>query len=568
MQLIGRYKVSDRIGEGAMADVYRAHDPSIGRDIAIKVLKAELRQNEEIKGRFLREARAAGALSHPGIVTIYDVGEADGFPYIAMELLDGEPLDELIRRDGKLALKRVLRVGTHLAIALNYAHGLGVVHRDIKPGNIMLCDDGKVVKILDFGIARVGEADRVRAELNMLRTQVGQVLGTPRYMSPEQALGLDIDHRSDLFSLGAVLYEMTTGRPAFNGGSLATIAIQITREKPETVKAHAADCPSGLQFIIEKLLAKQPERRFASGAELAEALKREHHALAHSKTVRKRSLSLQLRLSLMMGAVTAAALGLSIGSVLNRQYSTMERMAVTSGRSIASFVADNVALRAVDNASLPEAQQDWLPVQAFVASAAKDPNLSAIVVSDARGVVRGSNRPGLVGRRYRSAVGGEVVDDEGKAGTSTIEGDALHVRRNILYAGRKFGQIDLTVSKKDLDGAATVARNMLLALAAAILIVVMIVSYGIARLLARPIERLRAALADAAAGRGDFRISHNRSDEFGALFDRFNDLMAAVEARNAGSPAVAASDAGLDATRIDMRVAVPVPVPAPRRLRA
>ena len=167
--------------------------------------------------RFLQEARAAGSLSHPNIVTIYDVGEAQGFPYIAMELLSGQPLDVVMRERGVFDIADVLNIGVQLSDALSYAHRLGIVHRDIKPSNVMLSQDGKTPKILDFGIARVSEASGDANATRLMHTQVGQVLGTPRYMSPEQALGRELDGRSDLFSLGVVLYEMITGKPAFNG---------------------------------------------------------------------------------------------------------------------------------------------------------------------------------------------------------------------------------------------------------------------------------------------------------------------------------------------------------------
>jgi serine/threonine-protein kinase len=561
VELVGRFRIERRIGEGAMADVYRAQDPSIGRDLAIKLLKPEYRQNPEVVGRFLREAKAAGALSHPNIVTIYDVGEVDGYPYIAMELLDGEPLDEVIRRTGGLPLKAVTRIGEQLALALDYAHGLGVIHRDIKPSNIMICDGGRTAKVLDFGIARIGESDRVRAEVNALRTQAGQVLGTPRYMSPEQALGLDIDHRSDLFSLGVVLYEMITGKAAFGGASLATIAIQITQQKPDPVTVALPSCPRGLQFIVEKLLAKHPDRRFASGADLAAALRREQDALTSDSGIRKRRLPLPVKLTMLMAAVTASALILSIGAVLNRQYLAMERMAITSGTSIASFVSKNVSLRAVDNASLPAAEQDWLPVQAFVTTASADANVQQIIMVDAFGIIRGSSNPALVGTRYRPPASEKRVQSDRTQLVTETPGEKGGFRfvRTIRYAGKPFGKIDLVMSKAELVAAAHSARNLLLALGFVVFLVVIGVSFAIARLLARPIRRLRAALDEAASGRLNFRISHSRRDEFGELFDAFNDLAGSLEERSfqAGPDADATS---LDATRIEPRTAAPAAV--------
>ncbi|MDT9598860.1 protein kinase domain-containing protein [Sphingosinicella rhizophila] len=555
VQLIGRYKIEKLIGEGAMANVYRAHDPSIDRVLAIKVLKNEFRQNPEIVTRFLREAKAAGALSHPNIVTIYDVGEADDYPYIAMELLNGEPLDEHIAKHGRLTLKRSIRIAGQIARALHYAHGLGIVHRDIKPSNIVLCEDGASAKILDFGIARIGEADRVRAELNALRTQVGQVLGTPRYMSPEQALGLEIDHRSDLFSLGAVLHEMITGQPAFGGSSLATIALQITQQNPDPIAASIPDCPRGLQFVVDKLLAKQPEKRFASGADVANTLRREYEALFAERRQHRRGLSLEWRLTLVMGVATAVALLVSITAVLDRQYKMMERMALTSGTSIASFVATNVALRAVENAGLPAAQQDWLPVQAFVAAASKDPNVQRIVMADAHRRIRGSSDPARLGTLLKPVEGETVLASSSDQIVTSTPKKGFRFRRAVRYAGQPFGTIELVVGGGELKAAAASARSLLLGLGAALLLIVLALSYTIASQLARPIRQLKSALADAANGRLDYRISHGRRDEFGDLFDGFNALASTLEERAAGNPESVSADPSLNATRVDLPAA-------------
>lgn len=550
MELVGRYRIEARIGEGAMADVYRAHDPSIGRTLAIKILKTEFRQSEEIVGRFLREARAAGALSHPHIVTIYDVGEADGYPYIAMELLGGAPLDEHIQAHGAMAPADAARIGSQIAEALGYAHGLGVVHRDIKPSNIMLSEDGRTAKILDFGIARVGEADRVRAELAVLRTQVGQVLGTPRYMSPEQALGLPVDHRSDLFSLGVVLYELLSGRPAFDGAGIATIAIQITQERPKPLERVLDGCPAGLSRIVDRLLAKQPERRFQSGADLAAALAREGETLAAGPEAGRRRLSMPARLTLVMTSVTAIALLLSVFAVLDRQYRAMEQMALTSGTAISRFLANNVALRAVDNAGLPPHEQDWLPVQAFIAAASGDAGVRRILMVDADGIVRGADDPALVGTRYAPPAGERALRAEAEESVTLTPAGDFRFRRPILYAGQPFGAVELVTARDALAAASAGARRLLLALGVVLVLVVAGLSYAIARGLARPIRQLRSALDDAANGRRDVRIAHRRRDEFGILFDRFNALADRLEEERAAPARPGAGAPAPDATMI------------------
>lgn len=539
MRLIGRYQVHARIGQGAMANVYRAHDPEIQRDLAIKILNPQFRRDPECVARFLREARAAGSLSHANIVTIYDVGEANGFPYLAMELLEGKPLDRALAERGAFEIADVLDIGIQLADALRYAHELGIIHRDIKPANIVMSEDGRTIKLLDFGIARVAE-DRSSPELaETLQTQIGQVLGTPRYMSPEQALGRPLDGRSDLFSLGAILYELVTGKPAFNGASVATLALQITSQEPPPI-AVTPECPRGLRFIIDKLLSKQPEKRFENGAQLAQALKREAASFkAAANEDRTRRLPLHIRFTLLAGAVLATILTCSISWVLDEQYRAMERVAITSGSSIASFVATNTALPMMENAALPSEEADWLPVQAFVKTATADRNIGELMVIDRGGVVRAAANPAFVGSRYYAPAGQKEIDPDLDVAVSTeaVDGrDFFRFTRPIIYAGRAVGQVDVRTGKEALEAAAMISRVLLIGLGALMFAVALGLSFLVGRAMVGPVRRLNAALRDATNGRLDFRISHSRHDEFGELFDGFNTLVTQIQDRTDRHP--------------------------------
>lgn len=566
LDLVGRYQVQEKIGEGAMADVYRAYDPSIRRPLAIKVLKAEYCQDQEYASRFLREAKAAGALSHPNIVTIYDVGEIDGYPYIAMELLEGEPLNEAMSRQGKLPLQQILAIAAQLADALRYAHALGVVHRDIKPSNIMVGSDGTSIKILDFGIARVNEADGL-LDADHLKTQIGQVLGTPRYMSPEQALGREIDGRSDLFSVGVVMYEMITGTKAFAGGSAATLALQITQQDPAPISQVAPECSRGLQFIVNKLLAKRPDRRFVDGAQLADALRREQRVLDTSAAEggARRYLSLQLRVTLVMAVITAAVLAVAVGVVLVRQDQTMRRMVITSGAAMTSFVATNAALKAVDNATLPPDQRDWLPVQAFVNAASADKNVLGVQVVDSDGVVRGASDPSLVGAPYRAPAGEKTESGAGALQVSSFKSakgqSGFRFIEPITYAGRSFGKVDVAISKSELESASALTRTLMTMLGVVVLGVVAAATYAVSRLLVQPLGRLKEALNDGAGGDLNFRISHDRTDEFGELFDAFNRFSTSVGERLENVEAIALDQAAAS----DEPVKSPEPRPRPRK---
>jgi eukaryotic-like serine/threonine-protein kinase len=545
--MLGRYRIDGRLGEGAMADVFRAHDPDIGRTVAIKLLKPQYARDPEIGARFLREARAAGALSHANIATIFDVGEVDGVAYIAMELVDGKPLDEVLHAAGRMPYERVLRIGRQLADALAYAHRSGVVHRDVKPSNILISPDGATAKLLDFGVARVGDTEGAA----LARTQVGQLVGTPRYMSPEQALGLPVDARSDLFSLGVVLYEMVTGKVAFPGTGLAALAIQIAQDKVAPIGASAADCPPGLRFIIDKLLAKKPEQRFADGAALVAALDRELSAEREASPTR-RGLPLRIKLPLTLFVVTALALAASVYSILGREQRALEQMAAISGNSIAAFVTGNAAVVAADNAGLAATDQDWASLQAFVATAAQDEGVRDIVVADADGVIRASSRPDQIGRRYRASSGEPTIDGAGdRAVTSAPDqgaGTGLRFVRPILYAGARFGTVDLVLKRTALDQAIARSKALLAALSAIVMFAVLLVGYLSGAMVARPLRRLRVALDDAAKNDFAMRLSHRRRDEFGEVFDAFN--RAAAEAESRVQTRAADADAAVLATRI------------------
>lgn len=250
---IGRYEVLDEIGQGAMGTVHRARDPLIERTVAIKVVPiGELQQEgADAESRFLREAQSAGRLSHPNIVTIYDVGEADGLAYIAMEYLPGVTLRDIMNR-GPLPLDLALDTAAQMASALAFAHEHGVIHRDIKPANVVVTGRHGRVKLTDFGIAHLANSDR---------TQTGQMLGSPRYMSPEQAMGREIDGRADIFSLGAVLYEMITGQYAFDGESLAGIVYRVINDTPLPAEQLRPGLPAWLNELLASMLDKQPENR-------------------------------------------------------------------------------------------------------------------------------------------------------------------------------------------------------------------------------------------------------------------------------------------------------------------
>ena len=281
----GRFEVLERLGAGGMGEVFRARDHDLQRDVAIKFLPEEYASDPGRMARFAQEARAASSLNHPNIVTIHEIGQTSGLPYIVMELVDGRTLRRVIR-DGSLPASRVLEIGAQLADGLAKAHGAGIVHRDLKPENVMITNDG-FVKILDFGLAklRAGEPpgegaprpDEAETQVSP-HTVAGVVLGTAGYMSPEQARGDAVDYRSDQFSLGVVLYEMATGRKAFRGDSIVQTMAAVIEQTPEPIANLRPDFPAPARWAIERCLAKEPRARYASTLDLAQELRsvREH----------------------------------------------------------------------------------------------------------------------------------------------------------------------------------------------------------------------------------------------------------------------------------------------------
>lgn len=268
---IGRYEVIAEIGQGAMGVVYRAIDPLIEREVAIKTVNLEAagEGRAEYEQRFYREAKSAGRLSHPNIVTIYDVGNTDDLAYIAMELLDGLELRKLMDSDRIQTVERIVKIAARAADGLAYAHKNNVVHRDIKPSNIMIMRNG-AVKIMDFGIASIPASSS--------RTVIGTLMGSPQYMSPEQAQSHEVDGRSDIFSLGVVLYEMLTGKPPFQGGSMDELLYNIVHLPAMAPSKRKPDVPRAFDVIISRALAKDPNDRYQSAADFAQDL-RSHESL-------------------------------------------------------------------------------------------------------------------------------------------------------------------------------------------------------------------------------------------------------------------------------------------------
>ena len=311
-QRIGVFEVRSLLGAGGMGEVYRAWDPRLAREVALKVLPSDVAENPTRRRRFLEEARAVGSLNHPNIVAVFDVGVGEGTPFIATELLDGIQLQDEMDV-GVLSIRRLLDLAVQIAAGLRAAHDAGIAHRDLKPQNVMVTRDGRV-KILDFGLAKTFGADRdVTGAQPGTITAPGIVQGTPNYMSPEQASGIAVDFRSDQFSFGLMLYEMATGVHPFRRGTTLQTMSAIVDDEARPIGQLNAAVPTMLRWVIERCLAKNPADRYASTADLSKDLLNLHGRLAELTGQETRPIPLPAK-SRRRTALIAAGVALLAGS--------------------------------------------------------------------------------------------------------------------------------------------------------------------------------------------------------------------------------------------------------------
>ncbi len=373
MEKIGRYTIKGILGQGAMATVYKAHDPEIDRTIAIKVLKPELARNEDYRVRFIREAKGAGTLSHPNIVTVYDVGEHEGLPYITMEFVDGLTLSQWLERNGRLPANEAVAIGRQLAAALGFAHKKGIVHRDVKPGNVMMLRDSPTVKVTDFGICRIQGGDATQA------TRIGDVLGTPHYMAPEQVLGQPVDGRTDVFATGVVLYQMLTGELPFAGDTMISVGMKIAKTEPRPTQELVPDLPASVRRIVDRALKKAPEKRFQSGEEFARALAAAEKELEETATERgtKRRIPLGIKWAVSMGLLIAVTMALTTIYIESRQRAALMAQVMGYGGSLAKFMASESAV--------PVLSEEWATLGEFVNTSVSGQDFSYMVVAGSPG---------------------------------------------------------------------------------------------------------------------------------------------------------------------------------------
>jgi len=519
---VGRYRIDGVLGQGAMAVVYAGFDPGIERQVAIKCLHREIAADPAYRQRFLIEMRAAGHLTHPHIVTIFDVGETDdGRSYIAMERLPGETLASRVSREGFPPLPAIIQLIGQLAAALDYAHANGVIHHDIKPENIMLADGWDYAKISDFGIAERRASLR---DANGLPAETG---GTPAYMAIERLRGEPSDARSDLFSLGVVLYWLLTGKlpwPEF--GNIAQLIRKRQRSPRPSMPLRDPATPSILISIARTLMAPRAESRYQRGAEVIDDLRlaaREYER-ERDAPLAGRIVSLRLRWAGGLGAILSLVLALGLAMIYAKQQVAVTGLAQDFGGSMGRMVADESA----ENLLLG----DDAATRALVKDISRNQQIHYLAIADRQGSVIASTLTDEIGKPLAPA----GPPDRAQPGQiqsyrDTHDGGMLLFDVPVRYQDKSVGELRLGVSNTPL----LVAQRTTLWVILAVLLLTLAVVVGAAYwLFRRPLSMLDL-LGDAMlrVARGDFRhrIRLARRDEFGRLFASFNLMNGALQSR-------------------------------------
>src|SRR5687768_14846584 len=406
---LGPYEIVAPIGAGGMGEVYRARDPRLGREVALKVLPEAFAGDAHSRARFEREARAASALNHPNIVTVHDIGTHDSILYVAMELVEGQTLRDRLA-GGPLPSSTVLDLAVQMAGGLAKAHAAGIVHRDMKPENVIVSDDGHV-KILDFGLAKLQAVPSALTELSAVETvaptltEVGMMLGTFAYMSPEQAQGKPVDARSDVFSLGIMLYEMSTGRRPFSGDNGVSLLSSILRDTPAPITETRPSAPAHLDRIVRRCLEKSPDQRYADARALRDELLTLRADLA-SESGRRTAPRSRQRWAPRIAAATVAAILLAGLAAWWLQRSARQRWVRSEALPQLAAIVDRIQ-------ALEEGRESWdayVLARRIEAAAPGDPLLERLRPRFTREITIESDPPGAaVHARYYDEPDAEPV---------------------------------------------------------------------------------------------------------------------------------------------------------------
>ncbi|MCW8856497.1 MAG: protein kinase [Kangiella sp.] len=514
---IGRYKLVKEIGRGAMSVVYQAEDPEIGRMLAIKLLKHELVEKEEYRELFLREAKAAGRLGHPGIVTIYDVGIWQERPFIAMELLEGENLDDYLQKHGTFTLEQASDLAKQLTLALDYAHQNGVIHRDLKPDNILVVDGGRRFKITDFGIAHV--------EHLFLEDEGGKskdkIMGTPAYMSPEQITGHSVDFKTDLYSLGVILYQVTKGELPFQAPNYAAMMQAVLHLNPQPINI-VSEQGFMWQSIIFRLLQKNPDHRYATSDELLEEIETLSKELTQNKEglAGIRFVSMRARWAISLSAVVLLVMILGMAWVYNKQNQLMNQLVFDYGNSMVQIISQETRE--------PLLLEERITLQELTRDIADNSQIQHLSIRDKDGIVQSSSQPEQISKPFllppASQIQQKTSDAQIYSNLTDYDQEVVLFDSQIKYQDKVIGNAFIAISRSNLKSA---TQSSLLAMIIWMFLIMLAVFSGVYWLANRFIQRVnetRHVIRELRNhGQADI-LKVNTHDEVGRLQQEVNDL--------------------------------------------
>jgi serine/threonine-protein kinase len=519
-KMLGRYKILDEVGRGATAIVYRAYDPQLDRFIAVKVLKEQLSRNKRYRESFIREARLAAQLTHPNIVTVFDVESSDSKTYIAMELLEGTTLEAVLKKKAVLSVKSTLQIASQLAAALAYSHQNGVIHRDIKPGNILVLKDRKSIKLMDYGIALLD------SQFSEQKDVENKVLGTPEYMSPEQLLGKKVDSRSDLYSMGVLIYRMLAGLPPFVSDDLGNLFRQIIKSRQPELNIDDELVADELKDLVRRLLQKRKSKRFQTAFQLQSELRSISNKLLKSKENKAshfKSLTSRWTITMAGSVFVAMSIGLLVVHIVQQRL--LSNIIYEYGHSVGKMVAYQSSESIV--------LADKVGLDALVAENAANPQVVRITIRDTKGVVLAKYlREGVLldEHQIKQTELLKEIDSTQIYNNKDLENTTLFdVIMPINYGDKRVGTLLLSYSANSINDAGKRTLITMLSVMLVTLLVVSVATLILASKTGKDYRRITAGLTRMAAGRTDVRIFNARNTEAQGVFSAFNQLAGFLE---------------------------------------
>ena len=523
MERIGRYQITRELGRGSMSIVYEGFDNRIDRHLAIKVLREDLARDVSSRQRFLREARAAGRLVHPNIVTVFDVGQGDAMPYLVMELIPGTTLADYLHRqnDKLLSVSAVLDIAIQLCEALQYAHSQGVIHRDIKPANIHYDAESGRVKLMDFGIAAI--------EGNQRPAGSGQnIIGTPHYMAPEQINGTEASRSSDMYALGVVLFQLLSGELPYTGNTVAEVVDAINHRRMKPLCAVDPQTPRALIGLVRRLTHHNPASRPDSAAQVRDELEDIYNGMRSGLLQSVRRNSFVWRRTAMISVAVAVILLSGLVYVYQSQTDAITRSTYGYGDALASIIAQESAEALI--------LEDSTALNLMVSDFSVNDEVDFVHVTDAEGVVVASTNPYMRGRQQTLTVGQEVVRNADAIRLHSNKAEQLVFQVPVRFRSQRVGEVFLGLDGSALTEAANATLVMLAVVFGLTLLTAMIGLSWITRRQQRSIAELGWGLKRLASDQRDIRMDSAPRDEFAEAHKQFNRLAIMLDERARAAP--------------------------------